>query len=220
MHKPSLIGSSNFSRRVARASRRFSPEAHRDSSSTVSRRSSNPCSGVSRSRRSTLGTLLATTASAASSTMTRPLVRWQRSTFCSGVCRAFGYCTQTGGVLDGRLVGFKKGLKKRRAECQVFDVRDALAHPERYRERRLPTWLKNQPGPLGLFCMNDRHARELSQECTALGLRVPEKRQQATHREFQEDDGNDATQVPGVDGDMKRVFQCMCAPWVSHTHAK
>ncbi len=88
--------------------------------------------------------------------------------------RAFGYCTQTGGVLDGRLVGFQKGLRKRGVDCQVFDVRDALAHPERYPGRRLPTWLKNQPRPLGLFCMNDRHARELSQECTALGLRIPE----------------------------------------------
>ncbi|MDX2055103.1 MAG: substrate-binding domain-containing protein [Polyangiaceae bacterium] len=88
--------------------------------------------------------------------------------------RAFGYCTQTGGVLDGRLVGYQRGLKKRGVDCQVFDVRDALAHPERYPGRRLPTWLKNQPKPLGLFCMYDGHARELSRECAALGLRVPE----------------------------------------------
>ncbi len=88
--------------------------------------------------------------------------------------RAFGYCTQTGGVLDGRLVGYQKGLRRRGVDCQVFDVRDALAHPERYPERRLPTWLKSQPRPLGLFCMYDRHARELSRECAALGLRVPE----------------------------------------------
>ncbi len=87
--------------------------------------------------------------------------------------RAFGYCTQTGGELDGRLVGFQKGLKKRGADCQVFDVRDALRHPERYPERRLPAWLVRQPKPLALFCMADFQARELSQECAALGLKVP-----------------------------------------------
>lgn len=87
--------------------------------------------------------------------------------------RAFGYCTRTGGELDTRLDGFQAFLAQRGIECSVFDVKEAIAHPVNAPLPAVPTWLKRQAKPLALFCMADRQARELTQECVALGLNVP-----------------------------------------------
>jgi LacI family transcriptional regulator len=84
----------------------------------------------------------------------------------------FAYAGRSTIATDAMALSFMAELKLHDFECDVFRPGDAQWQDNDY--ERLRKWLRSLPKPVGIMASDDYRAREISEACIGLGLKVPD----------------------------------------------